>query len=270
MYLFFRQVDSRKSIVTTALLEIAQLNKHFGGLHAVNNVTFSVASGMIKGLIGPNGAGKTTLFNLISGSIRSDTGSVFFNGKPIHNLPPHKIASCGILRTFQNIKLFAKMTVLENVMVGRHIRSRSGMLSGIFNLPHTWKEEKQIRERALAMIDMLGVSHLAQVDALSLSFGQQRHVELARALAGEPALLLLDEPAAGLNMQETERLGVMIRKIRDTGVTILLVEHDMSLVMNISDEINVLSFGQMIAEGKPRDIQKNREVIRVYLGEEDA
>ena len=252
------------------LLEIKCLNKHFGGLHAVNDVSFSVEQGMIKGLIGPNGAGKTTLFNLISGSTKPDSGTVNFNGKPIYNLAPHTIASCGIMRTFQNIKLFAKMTVLENVMIGRHIRSRAGMMSGILSLPHSWKEEINIRERALAMLDMLGVSHLAHADALSLAFGQQRHVELARALAGEPVLLLLDEPAAGLNMQETRRLGETIRKIRDTGVTILLVEHDMSLVMDVSDEINVLSFGQMIAQGKPRDIQKNAEVVRVYLGDENA
>ena len=253
-----------------SLLEISHLNRSFGGLHAVNDVSFSVEQGMIKGLIGPNGAGKTTLFNLISGTIKSDSGTVNFNGKPIHNLAPHTIASCGVMRTFQNIKLFAKMTVLENVMIGRHIRSRAGMMSGILSLPHSWKEEKNIRESALAMLDMLGVSHLAHVDALSLAFGQQRHVELARALAGEPVLLLLDEPAAGLNIQETGHLGDMIRKIRDTGVTILLVEHDMSLVMDVSDEINVLSFGQMIAQGKPRDIQKNRDVIKVYLGEEHA
>jgi branched-chain amino acid transport system ATP-binding protein len=253
-----------------ALLEIKNLNKHFGGLHAVNDVSFSVEQGMIKGLIGPNGAGKTTLFNLVSGSIKPDSGSVNFDGKPIHSLAPHAIASCGIMRTFQNIKLFAKMTVLENVMIGRHIRSRAGIMSGILSLPHSWKEEKNIRERSLAMLDMLGVSHLAHADALSLAFGQQRHVELARALAGEPVLLLLDEPAAGLNIQETGHLGETIRKIRDSGVTILLVEHDMSLVMDVSDEINVLSFGQMIAQGKPRDIQKNAEVVRVYLGDENA
>jgi branched-chain amino acid transport system ATP-binding protein len=252
------------------LLEIKNLNRHFGGLHAVNDVSFPVEKGMIKGLIGPNGAGKTTLFNLISGTIKPDSGTVIFNGKTIHNRPPHKIASFGIMRTFQNIKLFAKMNVLENVMVGMHVHSRSGIFAGTFNLPHTWIEEKKIRERALAMLDMLGVVHLAHLDAQGLAFGQQRHVELARALAGDPVLLLLDEPAAGLNIQETEGLGATIRKIRDTGVTILLVEHDMSLVMDVSDEINVLSFGQMIAQGKPRDIQKNPEVVRVYLGDDNA
>jgi branched-chain amino acid transport system ATP-binding protein len=252
------------------LLEISHLHRSFGGLHAVNDVSFSVTQGAIKGVIGPNGAGKTTLFNLISGAIRPDSGSVVFDGKPIHHLPPHRIAGSGIMRTFQNIKLFAKMTVLENVMIGRHTRSRAGMLSGILGLPHSRREEKEIREQSLALLDTLGIAHLAAADAQSLSFGQQRHVELARALAGEPALLLLDEPAAGLTMQETARLGETIRAIRDKGITILLVEHDMSLVMDVSDEICVLSFGRLIAEGAPRDIQKNREVVRVYLGDENA
>ena len=252
------------------LLEVKNLNRSFGGLHAVNDVSFSVASGMIKGLIGPNGAGKTTLFNLISGAIKPDSGTVLYSGKPIHNLAPHTIAYCGIMRTFQNIKLFAEMSVLENVMLGRHIRTKASIAGGIFNAPTTWKEEKQIRERSYAMLDMLGISQLAHADAHSLAFGQQRHVELARALAGEPVLLLLDEPAAGLNMQETAALGETIRKIRGTGVTVLLVEHDMSLVMDVSDEINVLSFGRMIAQGKPHDIQKDPEVVRVYLGDAHA
>jgi branched-chain amino acid transport system ATP-binding protein len=252
------------------LLEIKNLNRRFGGLHAVNDVSFSVAFGMIKGIIGPNGAGKTTLFNLISGLLKPDSGTITFNEKPIHALPPHKIAGAGIFRTFQNIKLFAKMTVLENVMVGRHVKSRAGFGSALAPMPWTHREEKQIRDHALGVLDMLGIAHLSAVDAQSLAFGQQRHVELARALAGEPTLLLLDEPAAGLNMHETETLGGTIGKIRDSGVTILLVEHDMSLVMTVSDEINVLSFGQMIAEGPPRAIQKNPEVIRVYLGDDDA
>ena len=252
------------------LLEVARLNRRFGGVHAVNNVSFSVESGTIKGLIGPNGAGKTTLFNLISGTIQSDSGEVLFDGAPIRNLPPHQIAKRGMFRTFQNIKLFAKMTVLENVMMGRHIRSQAGFAAGIFNLPRTWREERQIREQAMTMLDLLGIAHLAHVDAQSLAFGQQRHVEMARALAGEPKLLLLDEPAAGLNMHETDQLGELIRKIKGMGITILLVEHDMSLVMTICDELVALSFGQVIAEGKPREIQKHPEVIRVYLGDDHA
>jgi len=250
-----------------SLLEVAQLNRHFGGVHAVNNVSFTVAVGTIKGLIGPNGAGKTTLFNLISGTLKPDAGTILFQGHPIQHLAPHKIAACGIFRTFQNIKLFGKMTVLENVMIGRHTKSQAGIVAGIFNLPRTWKEEHQIRARSLDILDLLGIAHLANLDAQSLAFGQQRHVELARALAGEPTLLLLDEPAAGLNIHETELLGELIQNIKRLDVTILLVEHDMSLVMNVSDEILVLSFGQIIAEGTPREIQKNQEVIRVYLGE---
>jgi branched-chain amino acid transport system ATP-binding protein len=252
------------------LLEIAHLHRSFGGLHAVNDVSFTIEKGCIKGLIGPNGAGKTTLFNLISGALRSDAGAVHFKGTPIHGRPPHAIASLGILRTFQNIKLFAKMNVLENVMVGRHSRSGAGFASAMLRLPRSRKEDKRICEQSLAVLEMLGIAHLAGADAQSLAFGQQRHVELARALAGEPELLLLDEPAAGLNMHETEKLGETILSIRDRGVTILLVEHDMSLVMNVSDDLCVLSFGELIAEGKPREIQKNPEVVRVYLGDDNA
>jgi branched-chain amino acid transport system ATP-binding protein len=252
------------------LLEIQHLNRRFGGLHAVNDVSFGVEAGMIKGLIGPNGAGKTTLFNLISGALKPQSGTVAFSGKPIHHLAPHAIAQRGITRTFQNIKLFAKMTVLENVMTGMHIRSTATIAAGMFGLPASRKEEKRIRLRSLEMLAMLGIRHLADVNAQSCAFGQQRQVELARALAGEPILLLLDEPAAGLNRQETAHLGDTIRQIRDRGVTVLLVEHDMSLVMNVSDELNVLSFGKMIAEGTPRDIQRNPEVVRVYLGDDHA
>jgi branched-chain amino acid transport system ATP-binding protein len=252
------------------LLEVSHLHRRFGGLKAVNDVSFSVDAGKIKGLIGPNGAGKTTLMNLISGTLLFDSGAITFQDQPIQNLPPYKIAARGIFRTFQNIKLFAKMTVLENVMVGRHTKSKASIAAGIFNLPRTHKEEEDIREHALSILEMLDIAHLADIDAQSLAFGQQRHVELARALAGEPKLLLLDEPAAGLNIHETEHLGEVIRKIRDLGVTILLVEHDMSLVMTISDEIVVLSFGEVIADGTPREIQKDQEVIRVYLGEDHA
>ena len=253
-----------------ALLEIVGLNRAFGGLQAVSDVGFSVSAGMIKGIIGPNGAGKTTLFNLISGLTAPQSGSIVFDNKSIHGLPPHEIAGRGIIRTFQNIKLFAKMTVLENVMIGVHRNSQAGFFSGLFNTPRCWPEEIRIRRKALDMLDFLSVAHLAGCDASGLAFGQQRHVELARALAAQPRLLLLDEPAAGLNMRETEQLGIVIGKIRDLGITVLLVEHDMSLVMNVSDEINVLCFGRMIAEGKPREIQKNPEVIKVYLGDDHA
>jgi branched-chain amino acid transport system ATP-binding protein len=253
-----------------SLLEVKNLNRRFGGLRAVNDVSFCIEAGTIKGLIGPNGAGKTTLFNLISGALKPDSGTITFNGLPIHHLAPHAVARHGILRTFQNIKLFAKMSALENVMAGMHIRSTANFAAGMIGLPKSRKEEKQVRDRSMALLAMLGIEHLAEVNAQSCAFGQQRQIELARALAGEPVLLLLDEPAAGLNMHETALLGETIRKIRDRGVTVLLVEHDMSLVMNVSDEINVLSFGKMIAEGKPRDVQKNPLVVRVYLGDDHA
>jgi branched-chain amino acid transport system ATP-binding protein len=253
-----------------ALLEVKNINKKFGGLHAVNNVSFSVPPNTIKAVIGPNGAGKTTLFNLISGNIEANSGEVYFNNKAIHGLQPHQIASRGISRTFQNIKLFPGMSTLENVMVGCHPRSKAGFLAGMLRLPSTWSEERKIRDRALELLDLLDIADLADNQATSLSFGKQRAVEFARALASDPTLLLLDEPAAGLNIYETAEVARLITKIQQRGITVLLVEHDMSLVMDISDEIVVLSFGKKIAEDKPAAIQQNKEVIRIYLGEEDA
>lgn len=252
------------------VLEVRDLSRSFGGLQAVNNVSFTVKDGAIKALIGPNGAGKTTLFNLISGFLKPDTGSVVFNNLKIHGLKPHQIAEKGLSRTFQHIKLFHKMTVLENIMIGRHIHSKAEFISGMFNLPWTQREEKAIREKSLEILNFLGISEMADAEATSLAYGQQRIVELARALACEPKLLLLDEPAAGLNMRETAETAKLIARIRDMGITVLIVEHDMSLVMNISDEIIVLSYGQKIADDIPLAIQKNSEVIRVYLGEDDA
>ena len=252
------------------ILSVETLSKRFGGLQAVSEVSFTVPLGGIKALIGPNGAGKTTLFNLISGVIPPDSGSIIFNGSPVHALKPYQVARRGIARTFQHIRLFPKMTVLENIMIGRHIHSRAGFIAEMLKLPYTFKEENRIRERSMEVLDFLGLTSLADNEATSLAYGQQRMVELGRALACEPKLLLLDEPAAGLNMRETEDMASLISRIRSTGVTVLLVEHDMSLVMNISDEIIVLSYGQKIADDTPLAIQENREVINVYLGEEDA
>jgi len=254
----------------TPILEVRNLNRRFGGLQAVAEVSFAVAPNQIKAVIGPNGAGKTTLFNLISGAIPADSGQVVFQGREIQGQQPWQIASGGVARTYQNIKLFPGMTALENVMVGRHCRSRAGFAAGMLNLPWTWKEEREIREKSLELLELLEIGDLADVDATSLAFGQQRAVEFARALAAEPALLLLDEPAAGLNMQETSEVARLISRIRERGVTVLLVEHDMSLVMEISDEIVVLSFGQKIAEGTPVAIQHNQEVVRIYLGDGDV
>ena len=250
------------------LLSVRAVNRRFGGLQAVGDVSFDVARGSIKALIGPNGAGKTTLFNLISGFLPPDSGEIVFGGTAVQGMPPYAVAALGMARTFQHIRLFPKMTVLENVMVGRHVHGRAGFIAGMLNLPFTWKEERRIREKSFEILEMLDLADHARTEATSLAYGQQRVVEIARALACEPRLLLLDEPAAGLNMRETNEMGRRIAKIRDTGVTVLLVEHDMSLVMKISDEIVVLSYGQKIAEDRPLSIQKNPEVIRVYLGDE--
>jgi len=250
------------------ILSVRGVSKRFGGLQAVNDLSFDVARGSIKALIGPNGAGKTTLFNLISGFLRPDCGEIVFGGAEVHAMPSFRIASRGMVRTFQHIRLFPKMTVLENIMVGRHVHSNAGFLAGMLNLPFTWREERRIREKSIEIMELLGIAAHARTEAVSLAYGQQRVVEIGRALACEPKLLLLDEPAAGLNMRETNEMGGLISGIRNMGVTVLLVEHDMSLVMKISDEVVVLSYGQKIAEDRPLAIQKNLEVIRVYLGDD--
>jgi len=252
------------------LLEIRALNRSFGGLKAVNDVSFAVQEGSIKSVIGPNGAGKTTLFNLISGMLPCDSGIILQNGQEITRLRPHRIAELGISRTFQTTKLFSRMTVLENVMVGRHTRTRAGFLSGVLSLPWTWKEEREIRERSMGLLDALDLADAAGEPASNLPFGRQRLLEIARALATEPSLLLLDEPAAGLNIYETREMADLVLKIRGWGITVLLVEHDMSLVMDISDEIVVLNYGRKVAEGEPEAIQRDPEVIRIYLGGDHA
>ena len=250
-----------------SLLEISRLHKKFGGLHAVNDVSFKVEKGSIKAVIGPNGAGKTTLFNLITGTLPATSGVIRFDDRDIQGLKPHRVAARGIARTFQNIKLFHGMTALENVMVGNHLRSHAGFMAAMLSMPWTTREEKRIRNKSMELLELLEIAEHADTDAASLAFGQQRAVEFARALALEPDLLLLDEPAAGLNIYETAEVGRLITRIRDLGITVLLVEHDMSLVMDISDEIVVLSFGEKIAEDEPQAIQNNSEVIKVYLGE---
>ena len=250
------------------LLETKSLHRSFGGVHAIKDVSVQVLRGTIKAVIGPNGAGKTTLFNLIAGTIPPQKGEVTFQGRRITAWKPHAVAGLGIARTFQTTKLFPQMSVLENVMVGRHPRTRSGFLAGMLNLPCTWREDCQIRDKAQTILEDLGLVEYAAETASNLPFGRQRLVEFARALATEPVLLLLDEPAAGLNIYETKELSELILKIRDRGITCLIVEHDMSLVMNISDDVVVLDQGQKIAEGPPRVIQRNPEVIRIYLGDD--
>jgi branched-chain amino acid transport system ATP-binding protein len=250
------------------ILRVQGLQKSFGGLRAIDALSFGVREGRIKAIIGPNGAGKTTLFNLITGVFPPSGGTFELQGKRLNGLKPHAIARLGISRTFQNLELFPNMTVLENVMLGCHIQTRAGFFRAGLRLPGMREEEKKIQEMAMEELHSLGIEGRAMLSATSLPLGEQKRLEIARALATRPRLLLLDEPAAGLNMRETENLSQTILRIRERGITIMLVEHDMSLVMGISDEVLVLNYGRKIGEGQPREIQRNPEVIAAYLGEE--
>jgi branched-chain amino acid transport system ATP-binding protein len=233
---------------------------------AVSEVSFGVPAGLVKAVIGPNGAGKTTLFHLITGFLAPQRGRILYEDEEIQGRPAHAVASLGIARTFQLVQLFDHMTVLENVMVGRHRLSRAGLLSGALRLPWTRREEAAIRQRAWEALELVGLADRAYQPAAVLPLGLKRLLEIARALASEPHLLLLDEPASGLDQLATERLGEMILTLKDRGITVLLVEHDMSLTMEVADDIAVLNYGRLIAEGPPRAIQKHPEVIAAYLG----
>ncbi len=253
----------------SALLDIKHLTKHFGGVVALSNVALTVYEHEVVGIIGPNGAGKTTLFNCVTGIFRPERGTITFgrDGKEfLVGLASHQVIQCGVARTFQNIRLFANMTVLENVLVGIYVRTHTGLVSAVLNTKEARHEERWAHDRAVALLQMLGLSAFAPQLASSLAFGLQRRLEIARALASEPELLLLDEPAAGLNQAEKQELLALIQRLRSQGLTVLLIDHDMRFVMPVSDRVVVLDYGQKIAEGPPESIRNNPRVIEAYLG----